>query len=192
MVKINRREFLKYGAVTGASLIASDSFASSLFKKKDYHEDFSKSVKVILDDEPTLSISIGDTELEYPIVAGQEPDYPTPRGIFSVKEVIYKPKWYPPKNSDWIKKDKKLMEYLRSTDNIDENNNIFIPHGHSLHPLGDWKIRFYEDYYIHGAGDAAINKGRRYASHGCIRMRDENIGRVANFCKEYRPLIYIE
>jgi len=189
MKNLNRREFMKYGVIAGASLLASNSLASTILKN-DY-DGFSTSVNIILNNKPTLSINIGDAKLEYPIVAGQKPNHPTPKGIFSVKKIIHKPHWYPPRNSDWVKNNKKLMAYIESTDNIDENGNVFIPHGHPIHPLGDWKIGFYENYYIHGAGDSAINRGQRYASHGCIRMRDKNIERVAKFCKKYNPLIHI-
>jgi len=189
MRDINRREFLKYSIMFWVSLVASDSFASRF--SGDSFDESSASVRVFLGREPTLSTNVRDSKIEYPIVAGSKRNYPTPKGVFSIEKIIYRPNWYPPRSSSWVKNNCKLMAYIKNTDNVDKNGNVFVPYGHEFHPLGEWKIGFYDSYYIHGAGDFAIEMGRRYASHGCIRMRDGDIGDVVSFCKEYSPLIYI-
>lgn len=195
---MDRRDFLKYAAVSGLSLYFSGcvtprplQFDSGMSFMPDEIEKLPPLIKIVLDDYPTLSTFFGESRKEYPIVAGQKRWHPTPKGIFSIKSVIHKPRWYPPRNSGWVKNDTRLIEYLNTTKNVDKNGKAFVPYGHKLHPLGEWKIGFTGNYYIHGNGDSAINKGNRYASHGCIRMRDRDIGEVANFCKEHRSMIHI-
>ncbi len=196
MRNFDRRDFLKYLAMSGASLYFSGCIASQsldvkpkVFPMSFEPENLPASIKIVLDDLPILTTVSNNSQIEYPIVAGQIGKHPTPKGIFSVKRIVHKPRWYPPRTSGWVKDSKRLTKYLDSTSNVDDRGNAFVPYGHKLHPLGEWKIGFSGPYCIHGNGDSAIDRGDRYTSHGCVRMRDKDIGSVADFCEKHKPLL---
>ena len=101
---------------------------------------------------------------QYPISDGTG-GYPTPRGSFSVRKLIWNPRWVPP-NSEWAKK--------------------YTPKGPGEpgNPMKVVKIFFKEPvYYIHGTGE--VNKLGRAASHGCIRMDPEHVAEVARYIMEH-------
>lgn len=85
--------------------------------------------------------------------------HPTPRGSFKVRHIIWNPRWVPP-NEKWAR-DKKPRGP-----------------GDPLNPMGKVKIFFDEpDYYIHGTNEPETVG--RAVSHGCIRMRNEDVIAVA-------------
>jgi hypothetical protein len=102
---------------------------------------------------------------QYPISPGT-PRYPTPPGSYSIRKMVWNPRWTPPPNSEWAKK--------------------YTPKapGHPANPMKVVKIFFREpDYYIHGTGETG--KLGEPASHGCIRMDPEHIAEVARYMMEH-------
>jgi lipoprotein-anchoring transpeptidase ErfK/SrfK len=100
----------------------------------------------------------------YDVAIGKQ-KHPTPRGSFAVQRVIWNPRWVPP-NSDWAK-GKKPREP-----------------GDPSNPMGRVKAFFREPtYYIHGTDDeSSIGKA---ASHGCIRMRNDDIVELSRYLVEH-------
>jgi lipoprotein-anchoring transpeptidase ErfK/SrfK len=94
----------------------------------------------------------------YPVAVGGD-EFPTPRGEFGVRRMIWNPSWRPPP-SGWAR------------------DHHYEPPGSPGNPMGRVKIFFQEpDFYIHGTG-LASSLGRP-ASHGCIRMRNTDAAEVA-------------
>ena len=93
----------------------------------------------------------------YQVSVGYLP-YRTPVGSYLVEHVVWNPSWTPPE-SEWAKKRKKT------------------PPGPS-NPMGRAKLFFEDpDYYIHGT--AAHETLGRPASHGCIRMANQDVVELA-------------
>jgi lipoprotein-anchoring transpeptidase ErfK/SrfK len=121
-----------------------------------------------------LRVDLGDRRLyveengavvrTYDVAIGKQ-KHPTPRGSFAVQRVIWNPRWVPP-NSDWAK-GKKPREP-----------------GDPSNPMGRVKAFFREPtYYIHGTDDeSSIGKA---ASHGCIRMRNDDIVELSRYLVEH-------
>jgi lipoprotein-anchoring transpeptidase ErfK/SrfK len=124
--------------------------------------------------EAQLEVSLGERELRvlvdgevirtYDVAIGTD-DHETPTGSFAIRRIIFNPSWTPP-NVPWARG-------KRPTPPGDPNN-----------PMGKAKIFFAEpDYYIHGTNDEA-SIGRA-ASHGCLRMRNEDVVALAKLVMEY-------
>ena len=95
---------------------------------------------------------------EYDVAVGK-PQYPTPRGSFSIRKIVWNPKWVPP-DSKWAAGKKPAAP------------------GSSRNPMKLVKIFFQEpDYYIHGTGDTESLGDA--ASHGCLRMDPNEAGELA-------------
>ena len=100
----------------------------------------------------------------YPVAVG-EPEYPTPKGDFSISRIEWNPDWVPP-NTEWGNKREK-------TDPNDPDN-----------PMVGAKLFFeYPDYYIHGT-DATHTLGQA-ESHGCIRMDPDEVKDLAKWVQEH-------
>lgn len=102
---------------------------------------------------------------QYPISPGTS-SYPTPAGSYSIRHLVWNPRWTPPPNAEWARK--------------------YSPQepGSSLNPMKVVKIFFKEpDYYIHGT--AETGRLGSPASHGCLRMDPEHIAEVAKFVMEH-------
>jgi lipoprotein-anchoring transpeptidase ErfK/SrfK len=100
----------------------------------------------------------GEVIKEYPIAVGKE-KYPTPRGRFAVKRVVWNPAWVPPRSS-WARGKAPAQPGAKSN------------------PMKLVKIFFQEpDYYIHGTG--AVESLGEAASHGCLRMEPNQAAEVA-------------
>src|SRR5438046_697349 len=95
-----------------------------------------------------LTLVRGDSVLgEYQIAVGAD-GYPTPRGKFWIKRIVWNPRWVPPPNADWAK------------------GKTAKEPGSPANPMRLVKIFFKEpDYYIHGT-DALEARGDG-APHGC-------------------------
>lgn len=114
------------------------------------------SLKVIVDlsDRQLSVVRDGETLETYPVAIGK-PSYPTPKGNFSIRRIIWNPRWVPP-DSPWAKKKKAT------------------PPGHPDNPMGKVKIFFSEpDYYIHGTRNT--DSLGQAESHGCVRMRNGDV-----------------
>jgi lipoprotein-anchoring transpeptidase ErfK/SrfK len=107
----------------------------------------------------TLSVvRDGEVAESYPVAIGK-PSYPTPKGSFAIRRIIWNPRWVPP-DSPWAKKRKPT------------------PPGHPDNPMGKVKIFFSEpDYYIHGT--RYTDSLGEAESHGCLRMRNGDVVALA-------------
>jgi murein L,D-transpeptidase YcbB/YkuD len=87
----------------------------------------------------------------YSVAVGMR-SFKTPVGSFEITHVVWNPWWQPPA-SDWAKED------------------TLTPPG-PTNPMGKVKLAIREEYYLHGT-PAATSIGTA-ASHGCVRMRNED------------------
>lgn len=112
-----------------------------------------------------LRMMIGDEEVaSYPVAIGKD-GHTTPTGTFRVRRMIWNPSWVPP-DEPWARGRKPT------------------PPGDPNNPMGRVKIFFAEpDYYIHGTSDEA-SIGRA-ASHGCLRMSNEDVIELAKLVMEH-------
>ena len=109
---------------------------------------------------PALKLVVyeGDELLEtYPIAVGL-PEFPTPTGSFDVTHAEWNPWWNPPTHREWAK------------------DEVRTPPGPN-NPMGRVKLFFLPLYFIHGtpAGESIGTP----ASHGCVRMRNEDVVELA-------------
>jgi len=116
--------------------------------------------------ERMLYVTRGDTTLKTFQVAVGTARYPTPRGTFRIRKMIWNPSWRPPPNSEWARGKKARGP------------------GEPGNPMKVVKIFFKEpDYYIHGT-DAIESLGSA-ASHGCLRMDPEEVAELAKLIMEH-------
>ena len=116
--------------------------------------------------ERMLYVQRGDTTLKTFLVAVGTDEYPTPRGRYAIRKMIWNPSWRPPPGSDWAKGKKATAP------------------GDPKNPMKVVKIFFKEpDYYIHGT--AAVESLGSAASHGCIRMDPGEVAELAKLIMEH-------
>jgi lipoprotein-anchoring transpeptidase ErfK/SrfK len=116
--------------------------------------------------ERMLYVQRGDTTLKTFQVAVGTDEYPTPRGTYTIKKMIWNPSWRPPPNSDWAKSKKPTGP------------------GDPKNPMKVVKIFFKEpDYYIHGT--SAVESLGSAASHGCLRMDPNEVAELAKLIMEH-------
>ena len=112
-----------------------------------------------------LVVRIGGTEMRRYSVAVGTKAKPTPMGQFTVKHIVWNPSWHPP-DEKWAKGKKPAGP------------------GDPKNPMKIVKIFFQEpDYYIHGT-DAEDSLGLA-ASHGCIRMAQEDVYKLARYLQDH-------
>ncbi len=112
--------------------------------------------------ERRLEVLEGTREIEsYPVAIGMV-GHETPTGSYSVKEITWNPWWHPPE-SPWAK---------------DAHDT---PPG-AGNPMGRVKLRFDRLLYLHGTPDEK-SLGRA-ASHGCVRMANEDAMALARLLAE--------
>jgi lipoprotein-anchoring transpeptidase ErfK/SrfK len=88
----------------------------------------------------------------------------TPQGHFGIRHIVWNPSWHPP-NAAWAK-----------------NKQAAAP-GSANNPMKVVKIFFQEpDYYIHGTDHE--EKLGAAASHGCIRMSQDNVYELGRLLQE--------
>jgi lipoprotein-anchoring transpeptidase ErfK/SrfK len=105
----------------------------------------------------------GSVSRRYTVAVGSA-KYPTPRGTFAIRKIVWNPAWVPP-DEKWARNKKPQ------------------PPGAKKNPMKVAKIFFQEpDYYIHGTGD--IESLGDAASHGCIRMHPGEVDNVAALVME--------
>jgi lipoprotein-anchoring transpeptidase ErfK/SrfK len=113
----------------------------------------------------SLTVVLDDSTARVFTVAVGSPSYPTPRGTYSIKKIVWNPSWVPP-DSKWAK------------------NKTAKGPGEPGNPMKVAKIFFREpDYYIHGTGE--INSLGDAASHGCIRMDPNDVAELAKLLMEH-------
>jgi lipoprotein-anchoring transpeptidase ErfK/SrfK len=122
-------------------------------------------LEVSLEDRALVVHRGGEVIASYDVAVGKS-GHGTPTGTFHIRRIIWNPSWTPPPNAEWArgKKPKKP--------------------GDPKNPMGRVKIFFAEpDYYIHGTNDEqSIGSA---ASHGCIRMRNEDAVALAKLVMEH-------
>lgn len=100
----------------------------------------------------------GAAALSLPASVGA-PDFPTPVGDFLVTDITWNPSWTPP-DSEWAEG--------REPEPPGPDN-----------PMGSVKMRFAPLLFVHGTPDtASIGTA---ASHGCVRLRDRDAVRLAEW-----------
>ena len=115
--------------------------------------------------ERTLYVIEGDEVIRSYGVAVGKPGHATPRGSYSMRRIIWNPRWVPPK-AEWAKK--------KTAKAPGDPNN----------PMGRVKIFFREpDYYLHGT-NAPESIGSA-ASHGCVRLRNDDIIELAQLLMDH-------
>lgn len=115
-------------------------------------------LEVDLSERVLSVVENGEVVQTYPVAIGK-PSYPTPKGSFSVRRIIWNPRWVPP-DSKWAKK------------------KTAKPPGHPDNPMGKVKIFFSEpDYYIHGT--KLVDSLGEAESHGCLRMHNDDVVALA-------------
>ena len=112
-----------------------------------------------------LTVNRGKEVLKtYPFASGQD-KYPTPRGTFRIRKIVWNPSWTPPPDAAWAK-----------------GKSAKGP-GDPRNPMKVVKVFFQEpDYYIHGTDD--VNSLGQDASHGCLRMSPEEVADLAKLIME--------
>jgi lipoprotein-anchoring transpeptidase ErfK/SrfK len=115
--------------------------------------------------ERKLYVRDGDKTLgTYPIAVGKS-KHPTPKGSFAIRRVIWNPRWVPP-NEEWAK------------------GKTAKGPGDPENPMGKVKMFFKEpDYYIHGTNEPGTIGSA--ASHGCVRMRNDDIIELSKLIMEH-------
>jgi lipoprotein-anchoring transpeptidase ErfK/SrfK len=121
-------------------------------------EGASLSIQVDLSARTLTVLRDGAAIHRYPVAVGQ-PKHPTPTGDFSIRHVVWNPKWVPP-DAGWAKGKKPRAP------------------GDPDNPMGRVKLFFKEpDLYIHGTRD--LDSLGEAESHGCVRMRNVDVIEVA-------------
>lgn len=114
----------------------------------------SVSLEVDLSERQLHVVQGGEVIESYPVAIGK-PSYPTPKGAFNIRRIIWNPRWVPP-DSKWAK------------------NKTAKGPGEPGNPMGRVKIFFSEpDYYIHGTRE--VDSLGSAESHGCLRMRNSDV-----------------
>lgn len=114
---------------------------------------------------PALKLVVweGDEILKtYPIAVGM-PGFDTPTGQFAISHAEWNPWWNPPTHREWAR------------------NEVRTPPGPN-NPMGRVKLFFLPLYFIHGtpAGESIGTP----ASHGCVRMRNEDVIELSTLLHE--------
>ncbi|HUE96298.1 MAG TPA: L,D-transpeptidase [Longimicrobiaceae bacterium] len=115
---------------------------------------------------PALKLTVweGNEIVEtYPIAVGM-PGFDTPTGRFAISHAEWNPWWNPPTHREWAR------------------NEVRTPPGPN-NPMGRVKLFFLPLYFIHGTPEGqSIGTP---ASHGCVRMLNEDVIELATFLHEH-------
>lgn len=104
----------------------------------------------------------GEKVREYPVAVGMS-EYPTPVGNYKIHRIDWNPDWNPP-DSDWSEKES------------------YTPPGNPNNPMGRVRMVYQAPYSIHGTEElASLGKA---ASHGSVRMANEDLIQLAQFLLE--------
>lgn len=114
--------------------------------------------------------------LSFTVAVGTERT-PTPPGEYRVQAISHKPTWYPTRS---IRQDHAARGIRLPA---------VVPPGPG-NPLGDWFVRLQDSIGIHGT-DAPDSIGQA-SSWGCIRMRDEDIDRVARLLRRGDRIVVLD
>ena len=151
------------GVLAGGGGAATHAAASERPEAAAFAQQGRFSSTVDLSDRTLYVMRGGETVREYPVAIGQR-RHPTPTGSFTVRRLIWNPRWVPP-DAEWAR-EKRAREP-----------------GDPRNPMGRVKIFFRApDYYIHGTHET--DSLGRAESHGCIRMRNADVIQLARMVME--------
>ncbi|HEU0054094.1 MAG TPA: L,D-transpeptidase [Longimicrobium sp.] len=101
----------------------------------------------------------GERIKTYPVSVGMAA-YATPTAEASIRRMVWNPSWTPPPDAAWARDEK--------------------PAGPGWgNPMGRVKMHLFDDYYVHGTPARNERHLGRPASHGCIRMRNQDVMELA-------------
>ncbi|HEX8903526.1 MAG TPA: L,D-transpeptidase, partial [Longimicrobiaceae bacterium] len=101
----------------------------------------------------------GERVRSYPVSVGTA-RHSTPTGEASIRRMIWNPSWTPPPDAAWARNER--------------------PKGPGWgNPMGRVKMHLFGDYYVHGTPASNERHLGHPASHGCIRMRNEDVMELA-------------
>ena len=127
-------------------------------------EDASLRVRIDVSERRLYVEQDGEAVASYGVAVGTR-SHPTPRGSYAMRRIIWNPRWVPP-DAEWAR-----------------NRRPREP-GDPRNPMGRVKIFFRQpDYYIHGT-NAEESIGTA-ASHGCVRMRNDDVIELARTLVEH-------
>jgi len=101
----------------------------------------------------------GERVRSYPVSVGRS-QYATPTGQASIRRMVWNPTWTPPPDAAWAKNEKPAAPGWGN-------------------PMGRVKMHLFGDYYVHGTPASNERHLGRPASHGCIRMRNQDVMELA-------------
>jgi lipoprotein-anchoring transpeptidase ErfK/SrfK len=112
-----------------------------------------------------LELRMGDDVIRsYPVSVGTK-KYPTPRGTFKIRKIVWNPGWVPPRTT-WARG--------KSPKGPGDPDN----------PMKRVKLFFKEpDFFIHGTAEKDLLG--EPASHGCIRMHPDDAEILAKYVMEH-------
>lgn len=120
-------------------------------------------LEVDLSDRTLTVLEHGTAVRTFDVTVGT-PRHPTPQGQYRIDWIVWNPSWNPP-NSDWARGKKPIGP--------GPNN-----------PMGRVKMFFRQPaYYVHGTN--AEDQIGQAASHGCVRMRNEDVIELAQLVMEH-------
>lgn len=158
---VNRRILAVALAVVVAALAGALAFVTTEPEEPPPSETLKLEVSI---SERTLSvIENGEVTQTHPVTVGS-PEHPTPTGAFRINWLVWNPSWNPP-DSEWARN--------RSPMGPGPDN-----------PMGRVKMFFkHPTYYIHGT--RTISEIGEAASHGCVRMSNADVLKVARVVMEH-------
>ncbi|MGH7694644.1 MAG: L,D-transpeptidase [Gemmatimonadaceae bacterium] len=113
---------------------------------------------------PAFRLDVRDGSIlvrSFPVAVGMR-RYKTPTGDFEITRIVWNPWWFPP-DAEWAA------------------NDTVTPPG-PTNPMGKVKLMFNGPYYLHGT-PLASSIGRA-ASHGCVRLRNEDAVELARIVQK--------
>ena len=100
----------------------------------------------------------GERVRSYPVSVGRA-QYATPTASTAIRRMVWNPSWTPPA-APWARDQKRAAPGWAN-------------------PMGRVKIHLFDDYYVHGTPAGNERFLGTPASHGCIRMRNEDVMELA-------------
>jgi hypothetical protein len=104
----------------------------------------------------------GRVRHSYTVAVGMR-RYQTPTGEFLISNLVWNPWWYPP-------------------DAARARNDTVTPPG-PANPMGKAKLALSSLYFLHGT--PAISSLGKAASHGCVRMHNDDVVQLASLVERY-------
>jgi len=101
----------------------------------------------------------GERIRSYPVSVGRS-RYATPTGQASIRRMVWNPSWTPPPDAEWAREEKPAAPGWGN-------------------PMGRVKMHLFGDYYVHGTPASNVRHLGTPASHGCIRMRNQDVMELA-------------